>query len=123
MRYLYVLMFLLLSACASTGTKVDKSVLDTFVKGKTTYATVIQQLGPPDKAAAEYDGTTTIKYTHKRSVASAANFLPIVGGFIEAGAGSDDTIVTITFDKNSVLAGYQVSELNENKVRKITKRL
>ena len=113
MRYLSVLMLLILVACTSTGTKVDQERLSTFVKGKTTYSEVIQQLGKPDQLTTNVDGTIIIVYAYKQSMAKGANFIPFAGGFIEAGAGSEDTVVTITFDNKSVLAGYMISELDE----------
>ena len=110
MRYLLVWVLLVLSACTSTGTKVDQEKLSTFVKGKTTYSEVIQQLGKPDQSTANNDGTIIITYTYKQSAAKGASFIPFVGGFIEGGAGSEDTTVTINFDNKSVLMGYTVSE-------------
>jgi len=105
-------MLLVLCACTSTGTKVDTEKLATFVKNKTTYSEVIQQLGQPDQSTTNDDGTTTIAYMYKQSVGKAANFLPFVGGFIEGGAGADDTSVTIRFDNKSVLLGYTASEMD-----------
>lgn len=110
MRYLVVVMLLVLSACTSTGTKVDQGKLSSFVKGKTTYAEVTQQIGKPDESIINNDGTTTIIYKHKLTADSAANYIPFVGGFIEGGAGSENTTVTIDFDKKSVLIGYKVTE-------------
>jgi len=105
-------MLLVLCACTSTGTKVDTEKLATFVKNKTTYSEVIQQLGQPDQSTTNDDGITTIAYMYKQSVGKAANFLPFVGGFIEGGAGADDTSVTIRFDNKSVLLGYTASEMD-----------
>lgn len=110
MRYLLVFVLLVLSACTSIGTKVDQEKLSTFVKGKTTYAEVVQQLGKPDQSTINNDGTIIITYTHKQSAAKGASFIPFVGGFIEGGAGSEDITVTINFDNKSVLIGYTVSE-------------
>ena len=112
MRYLLAFAILVLSACTSTGTRVDQEKLSTFVKGKTTYSEVIQQLGKPDQSTTKEDGTATIKYMYKQTVGEAANYIPFVGGFIEGGAGSDDTTVTIDFDNKSVLVDYTVSERN-----------
>ena len=87
MRYLALLALLVLSACTSTGTKVDQAKLTAFIKGKTTYSEVVQQLGKPDQSTANSDGATTIMYTYKLTVDSAANYIPFVGGFIEGGRG------------------------------------
>lgn len=113
MRYLILFVLLVLSACTSTGTKVDPEKLTTFVKGKTTYSEVVQQLGKPDQSTVNSDGTTTITYTYNQSVGEAANYIPFVGGFIEGGAGSENTTVTIDFDKKSVLTGHKVTEKNK----------
>lgn len=110
MRHLVALVLLVLSACTSTGTKVDQDKLSTFVKGKTTYSEVVQQLGKPDQSIAHADGTTTILYTYKQTAGSAVSYIPIVGGFIEDGAGLDNATVTIDFDKKSVLVDYKITE-------------
>lgn len=110
MRYLSVFVLLVLIACTSTGTKVDQGKLTTFVKGKTTYSEVVQQLGKPDQSIVNNDGATTILYTYKLTADNAASYIPFVGGFIEGGAGSENVTVTINFDNKSVLVGYTVSE-------------
>lgn len=110
MRYLSILVLLVLSACTSTGTKVDQETLATFVKGKTTYSEVVQQLGKPDQSITNNDGAMVAVYTYKQSMDKAANYIPFVGGFIEGGAGAENTTVTISFDNKLVLAGYTVTE-------------
>ena len=115
MRYLAVLLMLVLSACASTGTRVEQEKLAAFVKGKTTYSEVIQQLGKPDHEIIDNaEGAKTLIYTFKQTANSAASYIPFVGGFIEAGAGSDDTTVMIKLDSKSVLTGYTVTDNKEN---------
>ena len=51
---------LLLAACASAGTKVTQAQADSFVKGQTTKAQVIAQLGLPqsDVSFAELNRVT-----------------------------------------------------------------
>jgi hypothetical protein len=110
MRYLSVLIALVvLNACTSYGTKVDQGKLSQFVKGKTTYAEVIQQLGKPTQSTVNSDGIRTISYTYGQSQANAASFIPIVGIFV-GGAESEYTTVTLNFDKNSILTDYSASE-------------
>ena len=110
MRYLAILILLVLGACTSTGTKVDQEKLNAFVKGKTTYTEVVKQLGDPDRSVINEDGTTTILYTHKVTADKAASYIPFVGGFIEGGAGSENTTVEINFNKKSILTSYSVTE-------------
>lgn len=110
MRYLLlVLMSLALSACMSMGTKVDQEKVSQFVKGKTTYSEVIQQLGKPSSSTINDDGSRTIMYMYVQSQAKASSFIPIVGAFV-GGADSESTTVTMNFDKKSLLVSYTASE-------------
>ena len=110
LRYLWMLVLVVLSSCTSTGTKIDQERLSAFVKGKTTYSEVIQQLGKPDQSTTNDDGTIIITYTYKLSAAKGASLIPFVGGFIEGGAGAEESAVTMRFNNKSVLVGYKISE-------------
>lgn len=110
MRYLFVVMVCFaLAACVSMGTKVDQQKVAQFEKGKTTYAEVIQQLGKPTQSTMNSDGTRTIAYTYVQSQVKATNFIPIVGAFM-GGAETENTSVTLHFDKNSILTDYSATE-------------
>lgn len=98
-----------LSACMSYGTKVDQGKVSQFVKGKTTYSEVVQQLGKPNQSTINADGTRTAMYFYAQSQANAASFIPYVGAFM-GGTQSENTNVILTFDKNSVLTSYSASE-------------
>lgn len=108
-QVLVLLAVFALTACASSGTKVDQGKMSQFVKGKTTYAEVVQQLGKPTQNTINADGTRTIMYTYVQSQMKASSFIPIVGMFM-GGADSESTSVTLNFDKNSMLASYTASE-------------
>lgn len=110
MRFLSVLIAVFaLNACMSMGTKVDQEKLSQFVKGKTTYAEVVQQLGKPTQNTINSDGTRTITYIYAQSQAKAENFIPIVGGLF-GGATTENTTVMLNFDKRNILTGYTASE-------------
>lgn len=110
MRYLAVLLaFFALSACMSYGKKVDQEKVTQFVKGKTTYAEVIQQLGKPTQSTINADGTKTISYDYSQSQVSAASFIPIIGSFV-GGTESEHTSVVLTFDEKLVLTTYTAAE-------------
>lgn len=100
---------LTLTACMSYGTKVDQDKLSQFQKGKTTYAEVIEKLGKPTQNTINSDGTRTIMYMYAQAQANAANFIPLVGSFL-GGAESENTTVTLTFDKRNILTSYTASE-------------
>jgi hypothetical protein len=117
MRYLYAVMmlvcFLGLSACASYGTKVDQEQLSHFVKGKTTYAEVLQALGKPTHSIVNAGGGRTLVYGHAATKTNALSYIPIFGAFI-GGFQSKNTAVTFFFGKDSVLTDYTVSENETN---------
>ncbi len=109
-RHLFVLFAVLaLTACASYGTKVEQEKLSQFVKGKTTYAEVIRELGKPTQNTINGDGTRTITYMYAQSQVKAANFIPFVGSFL-GGAESENTTVVLNFDKKNILTNYSASE-------------
>ncbi len=110
MRYVFVIIALLaLTSCMSMGTKVDQDKLARFEKGKTTYTEVIQQLGKPTQSTINSDGSRMVVYTYMQSQMRAANFIPIVGAFT-GGADTENTSVTLNFDKDSVLTNYSATQ-------------
>jgi outer membrane protein assembly factor BamE (lipoprotein component of BamABCDE complex) len=110
MRFISLFIAILsLSACMSMGKKVDQEKVSQFVKGKTTYAEVVQELGKPTQSTIHSDGTRTALYTYVQSQAKAASFIPIVGAFM-GGADVESTTTTLSFDKKSVLTSYTATE-------------
>lgn len=110
MRFLFIFIAIFsLSACMSMGKKVDQEKVSQFVKGKTTYAEVVQQLGKPSQSTINSDGSRTAMYMYIQSQANAASFIPIVGLFA-GGANTENTTVTLSFDNKSVLTSYTASE-------------
>lgn len=110
MRFISVLIAVFaLTACMSMGTKVEQEKLSKFVKGKTTYAEVVQELGKPNQSTINSDGTRTITYVYAQSQAKAENFIPFVGGLL-GGATTENTTVMLNFDKKNLLTSYTASE-------------
>ena len=108
-KALVVFAVLALASCISHGTKVRQDDLSQFVKGKTTSAEIIQQLGTPTQSIMNTDGTKMISYTYMQSQSNVATFIPIVGLFV-GGTESENTSVVLYFDKNNLLTGYSASE-------------
>jgi outer membrane protein assembly factor BamE (lipoprotein component of BamABCDE complex) len=96
---------LTLSACVATGRKVTQEQVSQFQKGKTTYQQVISSLGAPTNSTLLSDGSRAISYSYAQSQASAASFIPYVGGLV-GGSETEHTSVYMTFDKNGVLTDY-----------------
>jgi hypothetical protein len=70
---------------------------------------VVQKLGKPNQSTIYSDGTKTITYTYIQLQVKATNFISIVGAFM-GGANTENTTVTINFDKNSILANYSATQ-------------
>lgn len=110
MRYLFVVVTVLaLTACVSSGQKVDQGKLAEFVKGKTTYDEVIQELGKPSRSTTDSEGSRTLTYSYMQIQGSALNYIPIVGPLI-GGSEMESTTVFLHFDENSLLTDYTASE-------------
>ncbi len=114
MRFLTMLITtIILTSCMSYGTKVDQEKVSKFVKGKTTYSEVVQQLGKPTDQTVNSDGTKTLTYHYMQHQMDAASFIPYVGLFV-GGSQTESTTVILNFDKNSVLVDYSASEGGAN---------
>ena len=81
MRAGFVLLLALVSGCASTGTRVDSSKLQSFERGVTTRLQVEAALGRPTMVQVASDGKTTLTYIHADAKIRPASFIPVVGLF------------------------------------------
>lgn len=102
---------LTLSACVSAGVRVDQSKMAEFRKGRTTYPEVIEQLGQPTQTTLQDNGTKTITYLYYSAQSRPESFIPYVGAFV-GGVDAENTMVTLTFDKNGILRNYTSSHGN-----------
>ena len=111
MRYLImVLAALFLSACASgAGKKIDQDKFSHFVKGKTTYAEVVRELGEPSTVTRNADGSKMAMYSYGQTRVKPQTYIPIVGSFI-GGTEMDTQTSLVYFDKKGVLTNYSASE-------------
>lgn len=76
-----------------------------FEAGKTTYADVVKELGPPTTVTAKSNGTRSCIYTYTMAKARAASFIPVVGIF-PGGADTRITNTTFNFDASGLLTDY-----------------
>ena len=112
MRYLIMsLAVLLLSACASSqvGKKVDQDKFSYFVKGKTTYAEVVRELGEPSSVTRNSDGSKTATYMFVQSKVKLQTYIPVVGSFI-GGTETETQTSLVDFDKKGLLTNYSANE-------------
>lgn len=94
-----------LAGCFSIGAKVSPEQLSTLRKGQSTYAEVVQNLGPPTYQTVTSRGTRIATWSYVQSSPRAASFIPIVGAL----AGGNDTktdAVTANFDTAGILVDY-----------------
>ena len=94
-----------LSACVSSGVKVDQSKLSQLHKGATTYNEAIKLLGKPSNINLDSEGHKTICYLYVSAQARPENFIPVVGAFI-GGADSETTNTVLVFNENDILKSY-----------------
>lgn len=109
MKYLTIAALLTLSACATSGVKVDQSKLTSLHKGETTYSEAIQLLGKPSSVSVSDDGSRMVSYIYTSSQARPETFIPIVGAFV-GGMDTETSSANLTFDKNGILRGYNSNQ-------------
>lgn len=94
-----------LSACATTGKKIESTDLSSFKVGATTISDVEAKLGPPTSTSSDAQGIQTLHYDYSHSQARAANFIPFAGPFV-GGTDTDHQSVALFFNKNNRLTNY-----------------
>lgn len=110
----YLVMFLaavFLSACASSGVgkKIDQDKFSHFVKGKTTYAEVVREIGEPSSVARNADGSKRATYVFAQTKVKPQSYIPVVGAFI-GGTDMETQTSIVYFDKKGVLTNYTAEE-------------
>lgn len=106
---LLIALSILLSGCASSGTKVSAEQATKFVKGKTTYADVISKLGKPDMISTTSDGGKTISYIYHQTETTLVSYVPILGSLV-GGVNNEGSTASFSFNKKSILTDYAASE-------------
>lgn len=77
MKYLFFVIVVCLSGCASYGSKIDKSYAQQREKGVTAEQDVITNLGKPQTVSINSNGNKTLHYMYTTSQAKASSFIPI----------------------------------------------
>jgi len=127
-RIAFILVILLITACATTtGQVVEIKDTAAFIKGKTTYNEVVSRFGEPSSMTINSDGTRIITYTHIDTQPNPTDYvLPTIGGVVGAvvpyagivtgmiphssSATAETTNVTLTFDQKLILIDYTISK-------------
>ena len=69
---------MLLSACASSGTKVDQTTFTAFRKGVSTCSEIKERLGSPSQSLVKDNGDLVLAYSYSAAQAHPENFIPVV---------------------------------------------
>jgi len=93
---------LLLTACTSTGTKVDADQAAQFKPGVATYSEVIAKFGRPQSETLSPDGSRFVMYFYMHTAVRAETFIPVVGALV-GGADSNHNSVMFRFGSDGKL--------------------
>ncbi|MFY0562540.1 hypothetical protein ACN28E_01750 [Archangium lansingense] len=96
---------LMLSACVSTGKKVNMEKVNQFKEGRTTYDEVLVELGEPTSSTFNSDGTRSISYSYAQTQARLESYIPYVGAFL-GGSDHESSFVHMLFDGDGILMRY-----------------
>jgi len=97
------------------GKLTDAELKSFFVPGKTTHQEVETKYGAPNNNSFDDEGNQILLYVYADSSRSQYGWVPNVGGFIEALAGSKDTKVTllaVAMDAHDKVVSYQLKTTN-----------
>ena len=79
---LAVIINILVTGCASTGTNFDQSKVSQIKKGETTEADVIQMFGQPENRSVNSDGIVSLTWMYHESKVKGQSFIPYAGTFM-----------------------------------------
>ncbi len=100
---------ILLTGCASHGSKINTDYATSMVKGETTQADALKHLGKPVSTAKNSSGDTILTYLYVKSKAKASTFIPIAGAFM-GGANTETSYLIATFDRDGILKDWSYTE-------------
>ena len=107
----------LLTACASSGRKLDQSKVDLIKQDVTTRQEVLKLIGSPENITKDGSGNTTFLYQYFHASAKGANFVPVVNLFA-GGVNTKSQSVMIQFGSDdvvkSITSSMGASEVGEN---------
>lgn len=107
----------ILTACASSGRKLDQSKVDQIKQDVTTKAEVLKLIGSPENITKDGNGNTTFSYTYFYASSKGENFIPVVNMFA-GGVNTKSQSVSIQFGANdvvkSIVSSMGASDIGQN---------
>ena len=111
LKLLTLSVFLLISACVSTGTKAitDAGVVSRIEVGKSTQAEVAALLGSPITASYDGQGEETWRYTWVTAYPTAFAFVPVVKA-VAPSLGQTTRELAVTFSPQGTVKSLGVTQ-------------
>lgn len=97
---------LLLTACATSGAKLDQNKLDELKPGVSTIQDAERLFGDPESTTHNNDGTTMLSYGYSAEQMDAKSFIPIAGAFIGHGPHTQTETLGLIFDTSGHYLKY-----------------
>jgi len=102
------LLALILSACATSGQKIDPSKVSKITKGVTTRAQVEAQLGSPEHVSIDpASGNRVLMYSYSEAQANVAMLIPFVE-LVAGGVRSKQQVLEVVVDKSGIVRDYEL---------------
>lgn len=104
MFLLFVTIVFAVSSCAFTGgKKIDTSLIQKIVHGKTTKKEILEMFGEPEHTTADEENNETWAYAYVETKVKAAKFLPIVGMLAGPNEQETQTLAVVLNSKGVVI--------------------
>lgn len=104
---------LIISACATYGTKMNRTQVDQIQKGVTTRAQVETMLGPPSHVTMMPDGQRMLMYMYNDTQMKATSFIPYAGAFMGGSTGQSQQL-QIMLGKDNIVQDYEFSDVTRD---------
>ncbi len=105
----------LLSACASSGQKIEQTKVDTIRLGVTTRAQLEAQFGSPTQVDIEPGtGHRVLTYRYTEARANAASYVPVVSLFAGGVNSKEQTLTVIVDKKTNIVRDYEMHNANNS---------
>lgn len=100
-----LVMTILLSGCASSGTKIDQNRVRQIKEGVTTKEEVIRLLGNPFTQTLTSDKKVVMMFQYTKVKNRVSNFIPVVN-LLAGGVDMKQQILQILIDENGLVEKY-----------------
>lgn len=108
-KLLALLLCLVLSGCATVGTRIEQDKVQQIKEGVTTAQEAIALLGEPFSKTITSDGKVIMMYQYTKVKSKPSNFIPIVN-ILSGGVDMEQQILQILINQDGVVEKYILSD-------------